>query len=60
MKKDAPGGALRSQMMPAIKVIQTLKPARLTNPAPGVYLYDMGQLFGGWARLRVRGERGPR
>jgi len=57
-KKVSPGGALRSQIMPPIKVNRTLKPVKLTNPQPGVYVYDIGQLFGGWARLRVKGERG--
>ena len=56
--KAPPGGRMVSQLMPAIKVNQTLKPVKLTNPQPGVFLYDFGQLFGGWARLRVAGERG--
>ena len=56
--KEAPGGKMTSQLMPAIKVNQTMKPVKLANPQPGVYVYDMGQLFGGWARLRVKGERG--
>ncbi len=56
--KQAPGGFLQSQLMPAIKVTQTLRPVRLTNPKPGVYVYDLGQFFGGWARLRMRGPAG--
>ena len=58
--KAHPGGRLESQLMPAIKVNQTIKPLTLTQPKPGVYVYDMGQLFGGWARLRVKGERGTK
>jgi alpha-L-rhamnosidase len=58
--RESPGGALESQLMPAIKVMETIKPVKLTNPEPGVYVYDMGQLFGGWARLRVKGPRGTR
>ncbi len=53
--KQSPGGFLQSQLMPAIKVNQTLRPVKLTNPKPGVYVYDLGQFFGGWARLRMRG-----
>jgi len=56
--KEGPRGNLDSQLMPAIKVNKTIDPVRLTNPKPGVYVYDMGQLFGGWARLRVQGPRG--
>ena len=56
--KEGPGGELIPQLMPAIKVNETIEPVRLTNPKPGVYVYDVGQLFGGWARLRVKGPRG--
>jgi alpha-L-rhamnosidase len=58
--KSSPGGKMVSQIMPAIKVNQTIRPVKLTNPKPGVYVYDMGQLFGGWARLRVKGPEGAR
>jgi alpha-L-rhamnosidase len=58
--KEAPGGFMQSQMMPAIKVNQTLRPVRLTRPKPGVYVYDLGQIFGGWARLRMRGRTGAK
>jgi len=58
--KKSPGGKLVSQLMPPIKVNKTIKPVRITNPKPGVYVYDMGQLFGGWARLHVKGKRGTK
>jgi alpha-L-rhamnosidase len=54
----APAGVLSSQMMPAIQVVDTIVPFKLTNPQPGVYVFDIGQNFSGWARLRVRGPRG--
>jgi alpha-L-rhamnosidase len=56
--KEAPGGFMQSQMMPAIKVNQTLQPVKLTVPKPDVYVYDLGQIFGGWTRLRMRGPAG--
>jgi len=55
--KESPGGKMVSQLMPPIKVNETIKPIKLTNPQPGVYVYDMGQLFGGWAKLHVKGPR---
>ena len=58
--RKSPGGMLQSQVMPAIKVNQTIKPVKFTNPKPGVYVYDMGQLFGGWARLRMKGPKGAK
>jgi len=53
-----PAGVLSAQMMPAIQVVDTLVPLKMTNPRPGVYVFDMGQNASGWARLRVKGPRG--
>lgn len=58
--KEHPGGRLESQTLPAIKVNQTPKAVKLTNPRPNVYVYDMGQLFGGWVRLRAKGPAGTK
>ncbi len=59
-KMKAPGGVLSAEMMPPIRVSAALVPRKLTNPAPGVYVFDFGQNFSGWVRLRVRGPRGTR
>ena len=56
--KDAPGGRLRSQLMPPIRVVQTRKPISITEPSPGVYVCSFDQLFGGWVRVRVKGAAG--
>jgi len=37
---ETPTGVLSSQMMPAIQVIETIVPLTMTNPAPGVYVFD--------------------
>ncbi|HEV2348269.1 MAG TPA: family 78 glycoside hydrolase catalytic domain [Terriglobia bacterium] len=55
---EGPQGTLSAQMMPPIRVVDTLVPVSIANPEPGVYVYDMGQNMSGWARLRVRGPRG--
>lgn len=55
---DAPKGVLSAQMMPPIRVVETIVPLRVTNPRPGMWVYDMGQNFSGWVRLKVRGPRG--
>ncbi|MGB9835837.1 MAG: family 78 glycoside hydrolase catalytic domain [Candidatus Saccharicenans sp.] len=57
-KVQGPGGVLSAQLMPAIKVVDTIVPLTMTNPAPGVYVFDLGQNISGWAQLRVRGPRG--
>lgn len=55
---DLPKGVLSAQMMPPIRVVDTIVPLRITNPRPGMWVYDMGQNFSGWVRLKVRGPRG--
>jgi len=60
LTKQDPGGTLEAQVMPAIKVIHTKKPLNLTNPKAGIYVYDFGQLFGGWVRLQVKGPMGTK
>lgn len=57
-RAKSPGGTLSAQLMPAIKVVDTILPLTMTNPAPGVYVFDLGQNISGWAQLRVRGPRG--
>jgi alpha-L-rhamnosidase len=53
-----PKGVLSAQMMPAIQVVDTIVPLKMVSPKPGVYVFDMGQNFSGWAQLRARGQRG--
>ncbi|MGH9325316.1 MAG: family 78 glycoside hydrolase catalytic domain [Terriglobia bacterium] len=53
-------GAISTEMMPPIRVVDEIVPRSITDPKPGVYVFDMGQNMSGWARLRVRGPRGTR
>ncbi|MGH9350984.1 MAG: family 78 glycoside hydrolase catalytic domain, partial [Terriglobia bacterium] len=53
-----PGGKLVSQGIPPIRVMRVYKPIRITQPQPGVYVYDLGQNFSGWPQITVRGPRG--
>jgi len=55
---EDPGVILKSQLMPPIKVVQTLKPVAVTHPEPGVTLFDLGQNFAGWWRIRIQGYPG--
>lgn len=49
---------LSSATTPPIRRIRLHHARRILNPRPGVYVFDFGQNFSGWARLRVCGERG--
>lgn len=50
--------ALSAQMNPPIRVTKTMKPVALTEPQPGVWVFDLGQNIAGWVRLRVNAEAG--
>jgi alpha-L-rhamnosidase len=53
-------GPLQAQSAPPIRITRVLKPVNLTEPRPGVFIFDLGQNFAGWARLRVQGPAGTR
>ena len=56
-----PGGKLAAQMMPPIKADRVIKPVKLTEPKPGVFVFDMGQNIAGFAELtraRASGREG--
>jgi hypothetical protein len=55
---DAPGGQLRAQSSPPIRVQQTFQPIKVTTPKPGIAIYDLGQNFAGWPRIVVSGASG--
>lgn len=55
---DAPGGTLRAQQIPPARVTGTLKPVSVSEPLPGVFVYNMGQNFSGWVRLKLTAPAG--
>ncbi len=54
---EPPNGELNSQLIPAMKVVETIKPVKFISPKPGIYVYDFAQLFGGWVKLHLKGSR---
>jgi alpha-L-rhamnosidase len=57
---EEPLGPLRAQDAPPIQVTRTLKPVKLAEPKPAVFIFDLGQNFAGWVRLRVKGPASAR
>ncbi len=55
---QAPAVALSAQVAPPIRETQRLRPIAVATLAPGVHVYDFGQNFAGWARLKVKGPAG--
>jgi len=46
------------QSFPSERVIRRVKPVKLTQPAPGVWVYDLGETIVGTAEIRAKVPRG--
>lgn len=53
---EPPGGRLVSQTVNPIKIVDTLRAYKFSEPKPGVFVLDLGQNLAGWAELRVQGK----
>lgn len=53
-----PAGQLMAQMSPPDKRIGTVMPLSRIEVRPGVYVFDFGQNFSGWVRIRMQGNSG--
>ncbi len=52
-----PNARLLSHRMPPVKVHETFKPKEINVPMKGTRVFDMGQNFAGWIRLKARGTK---
>ena len=52
-----PSGTLRAQIMPGMKVMDTLKPVSIQKLGDK-YILDFGQNMAGWMRFRIKGQAG--
>jgi len=53
VRVGTPGGTLRAQRHEPIRVVHDLVPVAYTQPAPGVWIADLGQTTAGWSRVRI-------
>ncbi len=53
-----PGGTLVSQAQEPIRIRKTFPAVKVTQPAPGIHVFDFGQNFAGWPEITVRGTAG--
>ena len=56
--RTEPAPNLVSQVDNGVTVQQEFRPVAVTQPKPGVWVFDLGQNFTGWNRLAVRGPAG--
>ena len=57
---EMPAGKLVAQRQPPIRVADHFKLVKLTEPKPGVYVFDLGTNLSGWARLTTSGSPGQK
>lgn len=57
---DGPGGVLRAQEAPPVKIMETYGIAAIKKTAPGCYEADMGHNLSARPVLKVRGKAGDR
>jgi len=48
---------LVSQRMPPVKINETIKPSEVKVSVSGMKVFDMGQNFAGWVRIKATGKR---
>ena len=53
-------GVLQNQPLPPIRVQESFPAVRVTQPQPGVFVYDLGRNFTGWASVRLRATAGTK
>ena len=53
-----PGGILTAEENPPVEAFQVFRPVKVSEPQPGVTVYDLGQNFAGIPRIAVEGEAG--
>ena len=52
------GTLLVAQPNEPIRITRDVRPISVTEPTPGVYVFDLGQNMVGWVRISVRGAAG--
>jgi alpha-L-rhamnosidase len=57
---EPPAITITGKALPPIRTVEVFEPRNLTRPAPGTWIFDLGQNIAGVARIKVRQPRGTR
>lgn len=57
---SGPVGPLLAPPQPPIRITARWKATRVTQPQPGVFIYDMGVNFAGWVSLKFNASEGTK
>ncbi|WP_018629967.1 alpha-L-rhamnosidase [Niabella aurantiaca] len=56
----APEGTLRAQLIPGMRIMDSVRPGKISHLRDSIYILDLGQNFAGWLRMKVKGIRGQK
>ena len=56
--EQSENAVLVAQCNEPIRVVRELRPIEVTEPQPGVYVFDLGQNMAGWCRLKTEAPAG--
>ena len=57
---EGPKGKLAAQVHVPIKAFEKIRPVKVSEPKPGVFIFNMGQNFAGFCKLTVAGPAGTK
>ncbi|KAJ5727481.1 Alpha-L-rhamnosidase [Penicillium malachiteum] len=57
---EGPTGTLAGPQYPPLRVVDTIKPVKITGPVSGQYIIDFGINFAGWFALTINENNGTR
>jgi alpha-L-rhamnosidase len=57
---QGPSGILTAQMAPPIRITKIIRPVKIYEQGKDTFIVDMGQNFGGVARIKVKGPKGTK
>jgi alpha-L-rhamnosidase len=57
-EESGPAGKLISQMMQPVKATERIVPKSISQPQPGVYVFDLGKNIAGFAELKIKAPAG--
>ena len=55
---SGPAGKLKAQMIQPIKITGTVIPKKITEPRPGLYVFDLGKNIAGFAQIKIKAPAG--
>jgi alpha-L-rhamnosidase len=63
VSKSAPpaaGTVLTARRAPAVEIVDEMPAQKVTQPKPGIYVFDIGTNVAGWQQLKVSGPAGTK